>query len=519
MEAAAVAVPVAPPAGRAPRTVHLRGREYRLQGPSIRDPRLHNSMLLGVVHVCGQVWFSWELSISQILIAWLTCASIEVAVVARRSRLIAWPGGALLTGNGIALLLRANGTVHGDWWSFEGWYYFFGVAVFAMATKSFITIGRKHLFNPSNIALVAAFLVLGTDRINPQDFWFGPMSAGLILTYVALIGGGSLVTRRLGLLRMAVSFLVVFTVSLGVLALSGHAMSARWSFGPAEGMLFWKTIVTSPEVFIFAFFMITDPKTTPQGKVQRVLFGAAIGLTSALLMAPQTTEFAAKVGFLSGLTLATAAWPLIAGRLPARGTDDDDLLRWLQGAGSRVPRGASAPSPVRLSGAFAVLLVLGATIVVAGVPARPTSAEPELLADRPAVEIADGSLPDLEVTDDFATVIGTLSDQQAEGVLREGLASLEIERRAVARGDAALAATAATGVRLDALERQIDGGPPVALGELELTAARLGIVRGNAKAVPQMGLELEGTEDGAPFTASLTLAQVGDHHLIASVQR
>ena len=45
---------------------------------------------------------------------------------------------------------------------------------------------------------------------------------------------------------------------------TGHAMTARWHLGPVTGHYFWWVLVTSPEVLVFLFFMITDPKTTPK---------------------------------------------------------------------------------------------------------------------------------------------------------------------------------------------------------------------------------------------------------------
>ena len=42
-------------------------------------------------------------------------------------------------------------------------------------------------------------------------------------------------------------------------------MTARWHLGPITGFEFWRVLVFSPEVLIFLFFMITDPKTTPAG--------------------------------------------------------------------------------------------------------------------------------------------------------------------------------------------------------------------------------------------------------------
>jgi hypothetical protein len=44
-------------------------------------------------------------------------------------------------------------------------------------------------------------------------------------------------------------------------------MTANWAFAPVCGIDYWRVIVFSPEVLIFLFFMITDPKTTPTGQV------------------------------------------------------------------------------------------------------------------------------------------------------------------------------------------------------------------------------------------------------------
>ena len=40
-------------------------------------------------------------------------------------------------------------------------------------------------------------------------------------------------------------------------------MTARWHLGPISGFSFWWLLVTSPEILVFLFFMITDPKTDP----------------------------------------------------------------------------------------------------------------------------------------------------------------------------------------------------------------------------------------------------------------
>ena len=50
------------------------------------------------------------------------------AIAFRKQRVLLWPASALLTGNGVAFVLRVPGTAHGDWWSLRGWWIFVGTA-------------------------------------------------------------------------------------------------------------------------------------------------------------------------------------------------------------------------------------------------------------------------------------------------------------------------------------------------------------------------------------------------------
>ena len=83
----------------------------------------------------------------------------------------------------------------------------------------------------------------------------------MIAAYADHLVGGLLITARLHLLGMSAAFWLTLAVGIGVLAASGHCMTARWSFEPVCGAHFWWVIVFSPEISIFLFFMITDPKT------------------------------------------------------------------------------------------------------------------------------------------------------------------------------------------------------------------------------------------------------------------
>ena len=85
-----------------------------------------------------------------------------------------WPASALLTGNGVAFILRVPGTQHGDWWSMNGWWIYAGTAAVALLSKYLIKWHGEHIFNPSNIGLVLCFLILGRSRADAARLLVGP---------------------------------------------------------------------------------------------------------------------------------------------------------------------------------------------------------------------------------------------------------------------------------------------------------------------------------------------------------
>jgi Na+-transporting NADH:ubiquinone oxidoreductase subunit NqrB len=194
------------PAAAGRPTVRIRGTEYPVLLPTLRDPRLHLATVIVSLQVLGQTAFGFQLSIAQILVSLLTCAVLEVAIVFRRETVLMWPASALLTGNGVAFVLRVPGTEHGDWWSLRGWWIFAGTAAVALLSKYVIVFRGRHVFNPSNFGLVLCFLLLGPGRADPLDLWWGPMSAWMALALAIIVVGGLTILSRLRLLQIAVFF-------------------------------------------------------------------------------------------------------------------------------------------------------------------------------------------------------------------------------------------------------------------------------------------------------------------------
>src|SRR3982751_7121 len=166
------------------RTLVIRGAAYPVLLPKLSDPRLHLAAVITTLQVLGQVAFDFKLSIAQILLSLATCAVLEVAIAFRKQHVLMWPASALLTGNGVAFILRVPGTEHGDWWSLNGWYLFAGIAGASLLSKYLIRNNGRHVFNPSNFGLLFGFLLLGSSRVEPLDFWWGPTSPGVIAALI-----------------------------------------------------------------------------------------------------------------------------------------------------------------------------------------------------------------------------------------------------------------------------------------------------------------------------------------------
>ena len=355
------------------RTVSIRGREYAVYPPSLRDPRLHVAAVLLTLQVLGQTVLGFRLSVAQILISLAVGAGIEFVVAFFKDKAILWPASGLLTGNSSAFILRTPGTLHGDWWSLHGIWIFVGVVAISMASKYLIRWRGNHIFNPSNFGLVLAFVALGPQYTEPMDLFWIPMGPWMALTYAILIGGGLLIGRELKLLGLELGFMAAFALflALALIPVPDHCMVASWHVTPMCGWQLWNVIVTSPELLIFAFFMIPDPRTIPEGQAARFAFGVLTALFAVLLIGPTALEFWTKTAILASLVLTCGLRFVIARYLAP--------LEEGEGVGAVRRLGVGA---IAVAGVFLLL-----------VSALPASAEVATFGPDPAAGVIDGSRP------------------------------------------------------------------------------------------------------------------------------
>lgn len=216
-----------------------------------RDPRLYQIASLSTLLLYGLFWLQFDVSIWQIAIT-LGMAQLTQLAGTRYFNLPFFdPKSALISSLSLCLLLRTNDLAVAAL-----------AAVIAIGSKFIIHWKHKHVFNPTNLALVV-ILASGLGWISPgqwgQIAWFGFLIACL----------GSLVVTRAA--RADIT-LAVLSFYIGLLI-----ARALWLGDPLTIPLHQ---IESGALLIFAFFMISDPKTTPDSRAGRLIYAILVALTA-----------------------------------------------------------------------------------------------------------------------------------------------------------------------------------------------------------------------------------------------
>ncbi len=186
----------------------------------------------------------------------------------------------LITSLSLTLLLKTNFI----------WIYFLA-ALLAMASKFLIRIGNKHIFNPANIAIVALLLIA------PYYVWISPGQWGSAVWFgFGLMCFAGLVLGHATRIDTALFFLTSY---VGLLL--GRAL---WLGDPLDIAMHQ---MQSGALLIFTFFMITDPKTTPDHRFGRFLFTFAVALIGFSLQ----FSFQIREGLFYALAIVCIIRPII----------------------------------------------------------------------------------------------------------------------------------------------------------------------------------------------------------------
>jgi Na+-transporting NADH:ubiquinone oxidoreductase subunit NqrB len=172
-----------------------------------------------------------------------------------------------------------------------GWAFF--VAAAAIGSKFVLRADNRHLFNPTNFGLALGLLLTDQIWLSHGQWGHGPFwvfFACCTGTYILFLAKRSDIT---------VAFLGFWAALIFGRALYlGDPLSI-----PLHSM-------QNGALLIFAFFMISDPKTTPDTRLGRIVFAGIVALAAYVMQYhfynPNGLIYA--LAFLSPLTLLINQW-------------------------------------------------------------------------------------------------------------------------------------------------------------------------------------------------------------------
>jgi hypothetical protein len=231
--------------------------------PSLRDPRIPFAVILTVYAILGFTLLRFSRSPSQMLLTvGAACALDMILAYLLRGRQLIVPISAYISGLSLALLLNYA----------HNHYLLFVPVYLAIASKYLFTYNGRHVYNPSMFG-VAVSLFIGGDLITtaPAYQWGGSWAMSAFMLTTAL----SLFVFRIGRGALIVSFLIFYLMQI---LLRAYVM--RW-YLPPEALIFG-TLSSAP-FFLFVFYMITDPQTSPSTTKAQVALALALTLVDLYL--------------------------------------------------------------------------------------------------------------------------------------------------------------------------------------------------------------------------------------------
>jgi enediyne biosynthesis protein E5 len=220
------------------------------------DKRYLAPLLVTMVLIAGQVSFGFLESWSRTALAIATAIAVEM--ILGRVFTGGYPhlASAYVSGISVGILVRSP----------EYWPYALCAAI-SITSKYLIRVDGRHIFNPSNLGMVA-MLVLAADTVAGLSVQWG----NNLLPLLAVWCFGAAIIASLGRFHITFTYVAAFVLFSVVRAqLTGHP----WLSEVAP--------ITGPMYQLFIFFMITDPKTTVRPKWAQALVAFLVAGVEAVL--------------------------------------------------------------------------------------------------------------------------------------------------------------------------------------------------------------------------------------------
>jgi Na+-transporting NADH:ubiquinone oxidoreductase subunit NqrB len=249
-----------------------------------RDPRWYQIAVLGGLLAFGLFRLGFDLGAPQVIVTLGAVLLTQLACTRLLGLPVFDPKSALISGLSLCLLLRTDHLILAAL-----------AGVVAVASKFVLKVGGKHVFNPTNLG-ITLLIALGAP------VWVSPGQWGNVAFFAFLMAClGGLVVNRAARGDVTLAFLCAWAAIL--------FCRAMW-LGQRSSIPLHQ--LQSGALLLFAFFMISDPRTTPRSRAGRIVFAVlvACGAASVQFLMYRTN------GLLWSLVVFSLAVPLIDRLLP-----------------------------------------------------------------------------------------------------------------------------------------------------------------------------------------------------------
>jgi Na+-translocating ferredoxin:NAD+ oxidoreductase RnfD subunit len=220
-----------------------------------RTPKGLLIVVLGCLTLIAVRGEGLRLAAPGVIAAVITAMVIDGAILRVRKEHWVFPDGALLTGLIIAMVLSPH----------QPWRIAAITSALGVVSKYLVRVHTANVFNPAALALVVTFHALDTGQS-----WWGAMPELPPVALVALFAGGLFIAARVNKLPSVVAFLGVYYLLFTLTAFIGD---------PARVAELYRTPDVHAALY-FAFFMVTDPPTSPPAARHQVVYGTIVAAVS-----------------------------------------------------------------------------------------------------------------------------------------------------------------------------------------------------------------------------------------------
>jgi Na+-translocating ferredoxin:NAD+ oxidoreductase RnfD subunit len=180
---------------------------------------------------------------------------IDALILRNRRRGWEFPSGAVLTGLIVAMILSPQ----------EPWYVAAATSALAIVSKYIFRTRAANVFNPAAFAIVATFYVFDTGQS-----WWGALPERSPVAMALLVATGVFIADRVNKMPLVLTFMGCYYLLFTAAAFASDPRHVAEIFRTPD----------LQAVLFFAFFILTDPPTSPVKYRDQVVCGAIVAAAS-----------------------------------------------------------------------------------------------------------------------------------------------------------------------------------------------------------------------------------------------